>query len=295
MHELIRSLSVLGVGFTGVMVVTLGFATLLEPGPAGSAQGGGAAASEAGATPAAPVDGPITDIGGTLTVTGDREGLLVLDREVTELGYALSGPEGRVFFGGDPLEVERISYAGLQVYVDSGECTLTPGERHDPTGVAAAELRCDEVNDIHGDGTVSVSGTVGIAADLLGLRGDLPPSGGTLTVGGDELSFSSAVLYAGSSAFVPGGGFLPTGDGTASLRFDYDVQTHAMSLVALEMAGTISEIPRGGCTLDTRVLGLLNPRSDTAELAIDCPAVELASGETVAIRGTLVVDLVEPG
>lgn len=177
MHELIRSLSVLGLGFTGVLVVTLGFATLLQPGPAGSAQVGGAPSTEAAATPP-PVDGPVTDVGGMLTVTGDRAGLLILDREVTELGYALAGPEGRVFFGGDPLEVERISYAGLQLYVDPGECELTPGDRYDPTGVAAAELRCDAVNDIHGDGTVSIAGTVGISADLLGLRGDLPPERG---------------------------------------------------------------------------------------------------------------------
>jgi hypothetical protein len=161
--------------------------------------------------------------------------------------------------------------------------------------VAGAHVRCAEIDDIRDGGTLGMEGTVGISADLLGLRGDLPPSGGTIEVGDVELELPFAVLFLGSPGpFVPTGGFLPTDDGSSWLEFDYDFQTHALRLVIVALDGIESEVASGACTMSTQTIGVLNPRTTTAELTLECAAAELVSGETVQIGGTIVADLVEP-
>ena len=293
MPDWFRSVTVLGTAFVAVAAVTMGLAVLIVPNPAVSAPGPAASGDAAGG--GAPADGPVTAVGGTLVVTGDREGSFVLDREATDQGYALAGEAGQVYFEGDPLAVSRISYDGLEIYLDEGDCTIEPGERHDPTGVAGAHILCDDVEDVRGGGVVSLDGTVGISADLLGLRGDLPPSGGTINVGDRPVELQYAVLYLGSpAAFQPAGGFLVNEDGTVIFQFDYDFQTHAIELVALEIEGQPAEFARGSCSITTADIGVLNPRTRTAELTVQCPAVDLASGETVQVNGTIVADLIDP-
>ena len=179
--------------------------------------------------------------------------------------------------------------------MDEGDCTLTPGERHDPTGVAGALISCEQVEDIRGGGTVSIEGTVGISADLLGLRGDMPPSGGTLEVGERTIELPFVVLFLGPpSGFAPSGGFLVSDDGRTIVQIEYDFQTHALDLTTIEFDGIPTEIDRGACSLTTETIGRLNPHTTTAELTIECASVELASGETVRIGATLIADLVEP-
>jgi hypothetical protein len=292
MPDWFRSVTLLGTAFVAVTAATLGLAALIVPNPAASAPGPAASANAQGGGP--PAGGPVTAVGGTLVVTGDREGSFVLDREATDQGYALAGEAGRIFFEGDPLAVERITYDGLEIYLDPGDCALESGERHDPSGVAGAHIRCDDVEDVRGGGVVSLDGTVGISADLLGLRGDLPPSGGTLNVGDRAVELPSAVLYLGSPAnFQPAGGFLVNDDGTVIFQFDYDFETHGIEFVNLEIEGEPAEFARGSCSVTTRDIGVLNPRTTTSELTLQCPAVELASGETVQVDGTIVADLIE--
>ena len=295
MNDWFRSLSVLGIAFVCVVALTFGLAALIVPGAAGSAETPGAPTPDAsGRVPVRP-DGPITTIGGVLAVSGDREADFVLDREATDQGYALAGDDGRVFFGGDPLGVERISYDGLEFYLDPGDCVLEPGERDDPTGVAGAMIRCDDIADVRDGGIVSVEGTVGISADVLGLRGDLPPSGGTIEIGDQAFVFPFAVLTMGiPSGFQPAGGFLFNEEGRVILHFDWDVQAHALSFETVEIDGVATELDRGACSLSHESIGRLNPRTTTAELTIECPAVTMASGETVRIGGTVIADLVEP-
>jgi hypothetical protein len=294
-NDWFRSLSVLGIAFVGVVGLTFGLAALIVPGAAGSAQAPGAPSPDASAQVPVPGDGPVTAVGGTLAVSGERQGAFVVDREATDQGYALDGEQGRIFFGGDPLAVERISYDGLELYVDPGDCSLTPGERYDPTGVAGATIRCEDMEDIRDGGVVSMEGTVGVSADLLGLRGDLPPNGGTIMLGDVALDIPFAVLNLGSpGSFVPAGGFLVTDDGRGIVQIDYDVQTHALAVEVVEIDGVPTEIERGACSLTTEPIGRLNPRTNTAELTIECPAVEMASGEAVRISGTLIADLVGP-
>jgi hypothetical protein len=294
-NDWFRSLSVLGIAFVGVVALTFGLAALIVPGAAGSAQAPALPTPDAsGRVPVAP-DGPITTIGGLLAVTGDREGTFVLDREATDQGYALSGEQGDVHFGGDPLGVERISYDGLEFYLDAGDCELEPGDRDDQTGVAGATIRCEDIEDIRDGGVLSLEGTVGVSADVLGLRGDLPPSGGTIEIGDEAYEFPFAVLTLGiPSGFQPAGGFLFNEEGRVILHFDWDVQSHALSFENVEIDGVGTEIDRGACTLSYEPIGRLNPRTNTAELSVECPAIQMASGETVRIGGTIIADLVEP-
>lgn len=295
MPDWLRSLSVLGGAFVVLVVVTIGLAAFIVPEAAGS--GGALLTPSPGAsvTPGGPPSGPVTAIGGTLTVSGDREGALTLDRELfTDQGiYSLDGEQGAVYFGGTPFEVDRISYDGLELYVDPGQCTLTPGERHDPTGVAGAQISCTDLSDIRDGGTVSVEGTVGVSADLLGMRGEMPPTGGTLRMGDEDLVFNFVSIVLEPSGFAPGGGFLITEDDRVIIRIDYDPMTHALGLLYIEIEGEGSDIPSGACTITTVDIGVLNPRTTTAEVTIDCPSVELASGETVSISGTLIADMIE--
>ena len=295
MADWFRSLSILGIAFGGVVVLTFGLAAIIVPGAAGSARDSGAPTASGLDGVPVPDDGPVTTVGGVLAVTGDREGSFVLDREAIESGYALAGEQGSLYFGGDPLGVERITYDGLEFYVDPGACTLTPGERHDPTGVAGADVRCDDLEDIRDEGTLSFEGRVGVAADRLGLRGDLPLSGGTVEIGDRDIELPFAVLTVGRPiGFGPIGGFVPTDDGSSWLMFDYDFETHALQLSVVALDGAETEIERGACDVSTQELGRLNPHTTTAELRLECAAVELESGETVPISGTLIADLVEP-
>jgi hypothetical protein len=295
MNDWFRSLSVLGIAFVGVVALTFGLAALIVPGAAGSAQGPTVPTPDAsGRVPVSP-DGPITTVGGVLVVTGDREGSFGLDHETTDQGYALVGEQGGVYFGGDPLGVDRISYDGLEFYLDPGDCELEPGERDEPTGVAGATIRCEDIEDIRDGGVVSMEGTVGVSADVLGLRGDLPPSGGTIEIGDQAFEFPFAVLTMGiPSGFQPAGGFLFNEEGRVILHFDWDVQTHALSFENVEIDGVPTEIDRGACSLSFEPIGRLNPRTNTAELTVECPAVQMVSGETVRIGGTIIADLVEP-
>jgi hypothetical protein len=294
-NDWFRSLSILGIAFGGVVVITFGLAALIVPGAAGSARASGDPVPGASGGAPVPAEGPVTAVGGVLTVTGDREGSFVLDREEIDSGYALAGEHGSLHFGGDPLTVERISYDGLEFYVDPGGCTLTPGERHDPTGVAGADVRCEDLEDIRDGGTLTIEGEVGMAADLLGLRGDLPPSGGTVEIGDREIELPFAVVTVGRPiGFGPVGGFVSTDDSSSWLMFDYDFQTHALRLVVVALDGVETEVDRGACDVSTEEIGRLNPHTTTADLRLECAAVELESGETVRIGGTIVADLVEP-
>ena len=297
MNDWFRSLSILGIAFGGVVVLTFGLAAVIVPGASGSARGPGSA-PDASASGGDPVDGPLTAIGGTLAVSGDREGSLVLDREEVGERYALSGRDGQVSFeAGNPLTVAQISYDGLDFFVDADECELTPGERHDPTGVASAHLICANIEDVRDNGIVTIQGHVGVAADLLGLRGDLPESGGTLELGGETLTFQYAAMTIPSNSRFSGiyAGQLLDPEAKTVLTFTYDPQNHAMVLSELAYAARQPvQLPASACSVTTNDIGLLNPHTRVAEMAIRCAAIEVPDLGTVPLEGTLIVELSEP-
>ena len=297
MPDWFRSVTVLGMAFAAVAVVTVGLAFVIVPNPAASAPGAGAP-PDGGSGGALPSSGTaVTAIGGTLAVTGDREGSFTVDREDLSDRYALAGQDGRIIFEiADPLDVAQISYDGLEFFLDAGGCELTPGERHDPTGVAAAHLRCEEIADVRDNGVISIDGTVGIAADLLGLRGDLPESGGTVQMGDETFTFQFAAMTIPTSGNLSGifAGTLFDPDSEAVISFSYDPQQHAMHLTEIAYAGDVVQVPASACSVTTDEIGLLNPHTRVADMTVRCASVEIPALGTVPVEGDLIVELSEP-
>ena len=286
-----RSAGVLVIAFVTVSVVTFGIAALIVPSAAGSSGVSPGAGASGEAAPSA-VAGPTTTVGGTMTVSGDREGSFVLDRESIDGRYALEGDQGRIFFDGDPLTVPQISWDGLEFFLDPDECTITPGERHDPTGVAGAHLRCEDIADVRDNGVVTMEGTLGVASNLLGLRGDLPPPGGTVEVGDETLEFEAAFMTV--ATFSSFAGLLETADGSGRLTLSYDAMTHSLTLDEITIDGEVSVVPAGTCALSTRDIGAVNAHTTLVEVMIRCEAVEVSGLGTVLVSGTVLVDQVDP-
>ena len=280
--------------FVGAVVVTIGLANVIVPGgatdrpPAADADDGGATA--AASAPA------ITGIGGNLAVTGDREGTLTVTREANEGAYSLVGDAARVVFqGSQPPVISQISWEGLEFFPEPEACTVTPGELDDEIGVGYAEIRCEGLADIRGGETVSLAGTLGLALTTVG-ESDLPPMGGSVTVGDETWDFPEAFLFqfpvnlgAGTEDY----NMALTDERNGSLRFRYDVQTHRLTLVTVERGGDVSDLDAGACALRTDELGRLQPGAAIVELTIDCPAATVPGLGAVPITGTLIVQQIE--
>ncbi len=300
-NDWFRSLGIFGTAFAAVVVLTMGLAGAIVPTGAGGSQGGDAPGAPAGpsgsphATPApATTTGQLTTVGGTLAVTGDREGGFVLERETTENRYGLVGPDGRILFeGGEVVTVARVQYDGLEFFVDPDECTVIPGERHDASGVAGADIDCPAIEDVRGNGVIGLAGRVGVAADLFGLRGDLPATGGTGRLGEVELTFAETriSLPTFQGAFA---GQLHDVTTDTRVALTYDPMSHALSVSEVEHAGDTAPIPPGGCDVSERQIGMLNPHVRVVELTVRCDAVELPELGTVPLDVSVIAELAEP-
>ena len=293
MNDWFRSISVLGMAFVAVVTVTIGLAGAIVPSGDGLPPANADATPDAAAPSVTPGTPPQpTTVGGTLTVTGDREGQLVLDRETTQDRYGLAGPDGRILFDG-PEALARVQYDGLEFFLEPDDCTVERGARHDPTGVAGAHIRCDDIDDIRDNGTISLEGTVGVAADLFGLRGDLPETGGSLRLGDETLTFERArftlVPFAGAFA---GQLVDETFDPPAAIGFSYEPQTHAISISQVQFAG--DSVTPSGCTVREEPIGLLNPHVRVVDLTVRCDAVDLPTLGTVPLHGSVIAEVSDP-
>jgi hypothetical protein len=306
MGDWFRSLSVFGMAFAAVVVVTMGIAVAIVPaaeatGAPADASPGASADASADAEEPTPVPTAAarpTVVGGSLAVSGDREATFVLDRETTADRYGLVGDEGRILFeGGDPVSVARIQYDGLEFFLDPEDCTIVPGERHDPTGVAGADISCEDITDVRDNGTISVEGRVGVAATLFGLRGDLPESGGTLALGEETLEFDGAwiVIPTGGSFYGTNrfAGQLSDPDAQAAISFDYSMQTHELSVSEVGYRGDVVTIS-GGCAVDEREIGVLNPHTRVVELGLRCERIAFPTHGELSLTGSVIVEMVEP-
>ena len=294
MGDWFRSVTVLALAFVGAVVVTIGLANVIVPGGATEPQTA-AGGNDGGATPAATVPA-ITGIGGNLTVTGDREGTLTVTRESNEGTYSLVGDAARVVFqGSQPPVISQISWEGLEFFPDPEACTITPGELDDEIGVGYAEIGCEGLADIRGGETVDMAGTLGLALTTIG-ESDLPPMGGSVTVGDESWEFTDAFLFGFPVNLGPGTedfNMVLTDEGNGTLRFRYDVQTHRLTLVNVERDEEASDLDPGACGLETQELGRLSPGVAIVELAIDCPTANVPGLGAVAITGTLVIQQIE--
>jgi hypothetical protein len=295
-NDWFRSVGVVGTAFAAVIVFTLGAALAIVPSGEDTSPGSATMPPTAGGTPSPTIAAQPTTIGGSLTVTGDREGAFVLERETTQNRYGLVGPEGRLLFeSGDPVTVARIQYDGLEFFLGPDDCTVIPGERHDPTGVAGADIRCESIADVRDNGTISVDGRIGVAASLFGLRGDLPDSGGTLTLGDETLEIGETwFIVPGDGAF---GTFfvgqLVNEDAGVSVNFDYDHRTHELSVDEVISGGERTRLG-GECSVDEEEIGILDPHTRVVELRLRCAPIALPDRGEVSLGGSVIVHMTEP-
>lgn len=294
MNDWLRSVTVLGLGFGIVVFVTLELAILIVPGPGGSSGATDVGRPEATAFTGEPeVVSLIPGLGGTLEVSGDREGSFRLTRESIEERYSLEGNDGRIVFEGRPVEAVQISYDGLEFFPDADECTVTPGNLDNLVGIGFAEFRCDSLVDIRGSGVITLSGTIGLPIDLLGAR-TLPESGGSVEVGGETWEFVDVFLFTWRMPAIAANTqysleLIDEAMGSA-LNFDYDQETHHLTLVNVERDGADGAIPDTACELRREELGKVNPRTTVIELTIQCAGVDVPGLGVVPIQGTVIVD-----
>jgi hypothetical protein len=306
MGDWFRSVTVLVMAFVGAVVVTIGLATVIVPGGAAGPQAAGGGDDGAGGESAPPSLQPIEGVGGHLTVTGDLEGTLTLNRESNDARYSLVGDDARMVFEGDPPAVAQVSWEGLEFFPEPSDCVITPGELNDQLGVGYAEVECTGLVDIRDGGTIDASGTLGLPLTMVG-EADLPEMGGSATVGDETWEFDEALLLAIPFSAVAGEedynmilARAGTTDGCpgqdcsrTSLRFSYDVETHRLTLVNVERDGEDADLAAGACALEMTELGRLTPGTAVVEMTIDCPAAEVPGLGTVPITGRVIVQQID--
>jgi hypothetical protein len=288
-NDRLRSFAVLGGAFGGVVAVTVGLSWLLTTGPTGSTP-------ESGSASATAEPGGIPGLGGALAVSGDRQGTFHLTRGTGGDPYALVGDQGRITFEGRPPVISQISYEGLEFFPEPDDCPLTPSNNANRIGIGFAELRCENLSDIRGNGTITLSGEVGLPLDMVA-ETNLPESGGSLTVGDETWEFAEATLIGYQRPAIAGrteyNMELEDEDRDASVNFTYDYVSHRLTLASLVRGGEENDVPADRCELLVADVGRPNPRTTVIELTISCVDVEVPGLGRVSISGTVIVDRVE--
>jgi hypothetical protein len=301
------SLVVLAVTFVSALAITMGLVLLIVQ---------DRESTTSTAPTETPVPGVVADaapsrVGGSLRVSGDQEGAFDLDRDSYDVGiepdfergfarvefgrFGLTGDSGAIYFAPEPLAVEQIDFDGLAFYPDPDACTITPGELNPAIGVASARLECPSLTDIRDGGTVSLDGAIALPADLLGLRGDLPASGGEVPVGSETLEFSDGRLLVQqvlSEETERQAMFLFGDDEQSSLGFERDPESQKIYLTYIVIDEELFDIDDDACGVGRSELGPLNPITTVMALSITCDNLDLGSHGVVSIDTTLVVDLI---
>jgi hypothetical protein len=301
-----RSFATLAVVFSSTVAITVVLTVLVVR---------DRAPTTADATPTSPATIAVgtapTGTGGSLAVSGDLEGPFILDRDAYEVSvepdfergfarvvlgrFSLLGERGAVHIGYDSLEVEQVDIDDLAFYPEPGDCSITAGTLNAAVGVASASLRCPELTDIRDNGEVALDGAIALPADMLGMRGDLPPAGGEVQVGGSTLAFSDARMLIQDAVVVETGRqplFLFADDDASSLGFEREPETGDLYLTYLVIDEEPFDIPDDACQLEAAELGPLNPITTVTQLLIRCDELDLGNRGVVAIDATLVIDLI---
>lgn len=305
-----RSLVVLGVAFAGTVAITIGLTMLIVQDRVPST-----AESSPTPFPTIAVGTVPTQTGGTLVVSGDREGTFTLDRASYEVAvnpdfergfarveygrFGLLGESGAVYFEHDPLVVAQIDFEAMAFYPEPEACTITPGELNPAIGVASAHLTCADLTDIRDTGSVTIDGGIALPGDMLAMRGDLPPPGGQVDVGSQTLEFSDGRVLVQDVTIVGSGRqplFLFGDDETSSIGFERDPESGDLYVTYLVVDEELFEFDDEACAVSASELGMLNPITTVLDLSIRCDEVDLGGHGVVTIDTSLVVDLVfRPG
>lgn len=299
MYDWLRSLALLAMAFTAVVVVTLALSGVIVPERPAVARGGGRGPTvtpgDVGPfTNPEPSAGGIPGLGGILAVSGDYDGSIRLSRESVQESYALEGDDARlVFGGGSPATVDQVSFDGWQFFPDEDQCTLTAGNLDTTIGIGFAELRCIGLVEIRDKGTVDLAGEIGMPVDLLAER-TLPDSGGTLVVGDETWTIGWSYLATWQQPIIGGvesyNMELEDLELRTGLNFNYDIETHAITPASVVRDGQEANLDAGACQVVREELGKHNPRTTVIEVAISCPSVDVPGLGAVPISGTVVVD-----
>lgn len=302
------SLVVLGMAFASSVAITFGLVVLVVQDRGTS--------SDAWSEPPAPtiaVEAIPPATGGSLSVSGDRDATFSLDHDSYDVGiepdfergfarvefgrFGLEGVQGAIAFSTDPLVVEQIDFDGLAFYPDPDDCTITPGELNQAIGVASARLQCASLTDLRDAGTISLDGAVALPADLLGMRGDVPPSGGRVEIGDRILEFSDGRMLVQNALTEETERqplFLYGDDETSSLGFERDPETADLFFTYLVIDEELFDIADDVCLVTAEDLGPVNPMTTAQQLAIRCNELDLGELGVVALDATLVIDLIVP-
>jgi hypothetical protein len=293
MHGAYRSLVVLIGCFVIMVLVTISLALMLiGPRPVGEQPG-------TGGSPSLDPSG----VGGTLRFAGDHNGTLVLDREVLGEPHAAIGRDGRIEFVGQPAGVDRLQIDGLDFFLDPEDCAVLPGSRVDDSGLVPVEVNCAEISDVREQVLVTVDGTLHLSGQGFGVRGDAPPTGGSLAVGAETLAFTAVTLDLRQPRilFHPGGRterdpltypVTVVGNG-GTLHFEYGLLTQELELLEVELASGITGTPEVECQPTFRRIDALNPHVTVVEMALDCPALALDGSGSMPVAGTLTADVMD--
>ena len=305
-----RSLAVLAVTFAGTVAITIGLTMLIVQDRVTST-----ADSTPTPFPTIAVGAVPTQTGGTLAISGDREATFRLDRASYEVAvnpdfergfarveygrFGLIGESGSVHFEHDPLVVAQIDFDGMAFYPEPDACTITPGELNPSIGVVSAQLTCADLTDIRDAGSVTIDGGIALPADMLGMRGDLPPAGGQIVVGSRTLEFSDGRLLVQDVTIVGSERqplFLFGDDETSSIGFERDDETGDLYVTYLVVDDEQFEFDDHACDVSASELGTLNPITTVLDLSIRCDEVDLGDHGVVTIDTSLVVDMIfQPG
>jgi len=300
------SLIVLGIAFASSVAITIALVVIVV-----QDRGTSSNARSEPPTPIIAAEATPPATGGTLSVSGDRDATFSLDHDSYDVGiepdfergfarvefrrFGLEGEQGAIAFSTDPLVVEQIDFDGLAFYPDPNDCTITPGELNPAIGVGSARLQCGNLTDIRDAGKVSLDGAVALPADLLGMRGDLPPPGGRIEVGDRTLEFSDGRMLVQNALTEDTERqplFLYGDDDTSSLGFERDPETAKLFLTYVVIDEELFDIADDACAVTDDDLGPANPITTVQELTIRCDALELGSHGVVAVDATLVIDLI---
>lgn len=252
-------------------------------------------------------------VGGSLEISGDRSGTMALDTatgiggrfELLEDGSVrireanapieLSGPAGHIRFDSDSAEVTHIAYDGLSIFVDAGECAVTPGAVNETTGLMAALVECPDIADVRGQGVISVAGVVALSAETLLGRGDLPPTGGTVEIDGSTITLDEADIFldgepAEETGRMQWGTF--DADSASGIVFEYDPEADQFFLGAAFSEETHAGLEEP-CPIAAEELGRLNEYTTVVRLHIECADLAVTGGGTRSVTGSIVADVIQ--
>lgn len=288
-----KGLGVLGLAAAAVVGVVIGLALLIVPDEPTFAEG----FEESVDTPE---DFVPSAIGGVLQVTGAREGTIDLDRQIGGPSFGLGDDQARVFFTGDPLAIDQMSYDGLAFFPEPEDCEFTEGEHNEEAGLVAVRIDCPDLVDIRDNGSITLEGFAALPADLV-IELDLPETGGVITVGDEEWEIVDPLLFIGprfrGDHMTAVEFLLWTGEARQGLGLRYNDETGVISPATIYFDDRSRDVGPADCTMIDVEVMILNPQTQFRELTIDCVNIDVADLGTDRITGTVVYQktyMVEP-